>query len=144
MLLAFSLYGNLPTAFRTQKDQESVTCLNGIQVLTMCWIILAQTLLAMIDAYPFPMSLFDNSYYSMKTFFRTFSMSIVSNSSFAIDTLLVVNGFILSYYLLSSLRMNPKTNSFQFWLAFYTKEYVKIIGPLVFVLLSGVVERSGL
>jgi hypothetical protein len=43
VILSFSFYNNLKKIFEIQKSDDKLECLNGVRVLSLCWVILSHT-----------------------------------------------------------------------------------------------------
>ncbi|XP_065182327.1 nose resistant to fluoxetine protein 6-like [Sycon ciliatum] len=94
-LLCFSLLRNARRLLDTNVPKGAITCINGIRVLSITWVILGHTFL-MCSNY------LTNPYREMQILER-FTFQTVSNAFFAVDTFFFLSGLLVMYLSLKQL-----------------------------------------
>ncbi len=124
-ILAFSLFKTVPTLLATQQGPGVITCLNGIRVISMTWVILGH-------AYAFAMVLtsVDNPIATLKVPSR-FSFQAVGNAYFSVDSFFFLSGVLVAFLTLKE--MKKKKGRFPF-LHYYVHRYLRITPTYAFVL----------
>ena len=123
-ITAFSLFKVLPQIFLTKQPPSAITSINGLRVITMCWVILGHThLFSLITG-------IDNITHLRSTLSR-FSFQPIGNGFFAVDTFFLLSGLLVAY--LSMRQMKRKNGRFPF-LTYYLHRYLRLTPTYVFVL----------
>ena len=100
ILLCFSLYSNFLSLFRPARFEPSshLSCLNAVRVLTICWLVLGHT----ADVRLLRGVLKNVS--DLPDIIGDWKTTPITTAGYAIDTLLWLSGFMLTYTLLSDLK----------------------------------------
>ena len=124
-LKAFSLFQTVPTLLATSQGSGVITCLNGIRVISMTWVILGHT-------YAFAMSFasVDNPYKVIATGSRM-TFQAVGNAYFSVDSFFFLSGVLVAYLTLKE--MKKKDGRFPF-LHYYIHRYLRITPTYAFIL----------
>ena len=129
LLFCFSLYETVPKIFATEKQPPSViTCLNGIRVISMCWIILGH------------ISLFAFLYTDNITSYVANSVSHVSyrgvsESVLAVDSFFCMSGLLVTYLTLRKMEKRRGKSKFPA-LLYYLHRVLRLTPVYAFVLFS--------
>ncbi|XP_033122588.1 nose resistant to fluoxetine protein 6-like [Anneissia japonica] len=116
LVRAFSLVENVPKILNTEVRPGSFPALNGIRVLSMCWIILGHTIQVM--GYRL-----ESVGYVLTTILPKFYFMTVWNATFAVDTFFLLSGLLLCYHTLKTLKKcDGKLN----WGLFYFHRWWRI------------------
>ena len=121
---AFSLFKTVPTLLATKQAPTVITSLNGIRVISMCWVILCHTHL-----WSFMVGL-DNPVKIRKVGSRL-SFQAVINAFFSVDSFFFLSGVLVSYLTLRE--MKKKKGRFPF-IHYYIHRYLRLTPSYAFVL----------
>ena len=121
-ITAFSLYRTIPTLFATKQAPGVVTCLNGLRVMSMFWVILGHT-------YDFVLEDVDNLL-ALTGIMSRFSFMAVINANFSVDSFFFLSGLLVSYL---TLRQMKKTGRFPA-VYYYVHRYLRLTPTYAFVL----------
>ena len=106
-LLAFSLYETVPKIFAIKNQPASaITCINGIRVISMCWIILGHVNL-------FSFFFISNGRSYLRNSASRFSYRGVTGVELAVDTFFLMSGLLVTYLILRRMGRRRKVSSFQ-------------------------------
>lgn len=122
---AFSLFNTVPTLLATKQSPNVITCLNGMRVISMFWVILCHTFIWAL----FPGRV-DNPKV-IKDVLSRFSFQAVGNGFFSVDSFFFLSGVLVSY--LSLREMDKKRGRFPF-LHFYIHRYLRLTPVYAFIL----------
>ncbi|KRZ89066.1 Nose resistant to fluoxetine protein 6, partial [Trichinella sp. T8] len=119
ILLAFSLRNNAKKLFSMKTSAGQITCLNGIRVLSMCWIIFGHTyywaipyINNVIEAYKLPDNIFNQ---------------VLLNASLSVDSFFFIGGTLLSYICLKKMsKTSTLIRSPLFWAQFFFHRYLRV------------------
>ncbi|KRY75622.1 Nose resistant to fluoxetine protein 6 [Trichinella pseudospiralis] len=119
VLLAFSLRNNAKKLFSMKTSAGQITCLNGIRVLSMCWIIFGHTyywaipyINNVIEAYKLPDNIFNQ---------------VLLNASLSVDSFFFIGGTLLSYICLKKMsKTSTLIRSPLFWAQFFFHRYLRV------------------
>ena len=125
-LQCFSLCKNLPVILATGQPEGAITCLNGIRVIGMFWIILGHSLIFGIKT-----QVGDNPVYAMRHTYTRFTFQVISNAFLAVDNFLLLSGMLITYLVLREMDRRKGKIPLVF---FYLHRYVRI-SPLYYFLL---------
>ena len=121
---AFSLYKTIPTVLSTKQTSAAITCLNGIRVISMFWVILGHVhlVVSLIGV--------DNSL-DIKDVMGRFSFQAVNNAYVSVDSFFLLSGVLLAYLTLR--QMKRRNGRFPF-VMFYVHRYLRLTPVYAFVL----------
>ncbi|RUS71521.1 hypothetical protein EGW08_020719 [Elysia chlorotica] len=116
ILVAFSVWTNAEKLLSTKQSAGTLSCVNGLRVMSINWVILGHTLLILTIVG-------DNvGAYSQKALKR-WSFQAIINATFSVDTFFVLSGLLVSYLTLCELRQKAgKLN----WVMFYVHRYLRL------------------
>ncbi|KAB0798817.1 hypothetical protein PPYR_06697 [Photinus pyralis] len=124
LLDTFSFYTNAKKLFTTTRSEDEISCLHGIRVLSMMWIIMAHYCLAYTHL---PIR---NMSFILKFFNTNMSMFIIGAHN-AVDTFFFISGLTLSYVFMIYSRRGAKFNVF----IFYVRRYIRLTPAMGVVIL---------
>ncbi|XP_050710957.1 nose resistant to fluoxetine protein 6-like [Eriocheir sinensis] len=122
-VLPFSLYTNLNKMFyiNVKENKEVISCLHGIRVLTMGWVVLGHAYLMSINAsankLPFRQAIIDNPY----------PYQIIINGTVSVDTFFFMSGLLVAYNLTKEVGKTGKFNI----PAYYIHRFVRLAPPIM-------------
>ena len=123
LMTAFSLFRTLPVALAASPD--SISCLNGLRVVSMIGIILGQ-------AYTFVAQFSSvNNVVLSPTVASNYSFQAVGNAYFSVDSFFFLSGVLVAYLTLKE--MKKKDGRFPF-LHYYIHRYLRITPTYAFIL----------
>ena len=126
-LLSFSLFKTVPTILSTKKQSPAViTCLNGIRVISMSWIIISHTHL-------WSFFFISNQLNLLKNLAPRFSYQAVPGGALGVDSFLLMSGLLVTY--LTMRQMNRQNGRFPL-LMYYIHRVLRITPAYAFVLFS--------
>ncbi|KAK3706696.1 hypothetical protein RRG08_019691 [Elysia crispata] len=113
---AFSAWTNMEKLLNTKQPAGALSCVNGIRVMSINWVVLGHTLLILTY-------MGDNiGAYSQKALKR-WSFQAIINATYSVDTFFVLSGLLVTYLTLCELRKNAgKLN----WVMFYVHRYLRL------------------
>ena len=121
-ITAFSLYKTVPTLFATKQAPGVITCLNGLRVISMFWVILGHT-------YDFVLLQVDNTP-SFPDIVSRFTFQPIINGNLSVDTFFFLSGVLVTYL---TLRQMKKKGRFPF-IHYYLHRYLRLTPIYAFVL----------
>lgn len=121
-ITAFSLYKTVPTLFATNQAPGIITCMNGLHVISMFWVILGHT-------YDFVLGQVDNTA-SFADIVSRFTFQPIINGNLSVDTFFFLSGVLVTYL---TLRQMKKRGRFPF-LFYYAHRYLRLTPTYAFVL----------
>ena len=133
-LLCFSLRRNILEFYSSNSSYGTISCLNGIRVLSIAWIILGDSAEYLVNMKPGVTFYCNNALFLFERYLKSFAFHAVSNSGFAHDTFFTISGFLSSFLTLRKLEHVGKIK-FPFWSRFYIRRYVRYTPPLMFIVL---------
>ncbi|KJE89704.1 hypothetical protein CAOG_01136 [Capsaspora owczarzaki ATCC 30864] len=123
LTLGFSLLQNVPRMFATNTKDESLLSLNGIRVISMCWVVLGHTYLWALDSgIQNPYAVY---YMSIRPTFQ-----IIANGFFTVDSFFFLSGFLVCYVVLVML---AKRNSLPYF-PYMIHRFLRITPTYMFAL----------
>ena len=128
-LLAFSLYESVPKILATKKQPPAaITCLHGIRVISMFWVILAHTNL-------WGYFVTSNQISFLKNTVSRLSFRVVTSAEFAVDSFFLMSGLLVTYLTLRQMRR--QRGKFKFpAIPYYVHRILRITPVYAFVLFS--------
>ncbi|XP_052213782.1 O-acyltransferase like protein-like isoform X5 [Dreissena polymorpha] len=134
LLRSFSVFTNMAAIFNSESQPGDITCLYGIRVLSMFWIVLGNTYLyttQSVSDVPVAVDLMD-SFDLMKRF----TMQAVMSAPYATDTFFVISGCLISYWFLTKDEMRSTKINIKIWLKFYGGKLWKMTPPYMLVMVT--------
>nr|CAI5818215.1 unnamed protein product [Callosobruchus analis] len=125
MLIAFSVYTNWKKIFSTKKTENNLTCLNGLRVVSMMWIILGHLYGIVVMM---PKANFLDFIKVHESIEGAFPMA----ANLAVDTFFVVGGLLVSYVFLTLEDMKTKINFFWFYLHRFMRLTPSLLALIIF------------
>ena len=123
-IVAFSLFKVVPQILSMKQPPSAITCINGLRVISMLWVILGHThLIALVTGLDNP--------FMLKDVLSRFTFQAVGNAYFAVDSFFVLSGLLVAY--LSMRQMKRKNGRFPF-LSYYLHRYLRLTPTYAFVL----------
>ncbi|XP_055338392.1 nose resistant to fluoxetine protein 6-like [Paramacrobiotus metropolitanus] len=109
--------------YLTADREDELSFLNGIRVLSICWVVLAEFGNLGEIAYENPLDYLDSA--------GTIFGQLITNFSFAADTFFIVSGTVLTYTLMTKLKVRSgKIN----WIWIYLRRWWRLTPLYVFLL----------
>ena len=123
---SFSLYKTVPAILSTSQPSSAITCINGMRVISMFWVILGHTFLFPIlsQGYKDPLDLYQ------KVVLR-FSAQPVANAYFSVDSFFFLSGLLVAY--LTFREMGRKNGRFPF-IPFYVHRFLRLTPTYMYAL----------
>ena len=121
---AFSLYKTLGTVFSTKQTSAAITCINGIRVLSILWVIICHAYV-----WVFQYTGADNTLNLLQTLKR-FSFQVISNGFFSVDSFFLLSGLLGAYLTLR--QMQRRKGKFPF-VMYYVHRYLRLTPVYAFV-----------
>ncbi|CAG0883840.1 unnamed protein product [Cyprideis torosa] len=116
-LVAFSLYTNTQKLFGTEHPKGSITCLNGIRVLSMVWVIYGHV-------YNFSFNTgVTNPVSSILDITKQPMFSVMLGGTVSTDSFLFLSGFLVTYLLLKE--MEKRNGRFDV-VMYYVHRYIRL------------------
>ncbi|CAH1956129.1 unnamed protein product [Acanthoscelides obtectus] len=89
ILVCFSVYSNTKNLMKTKLSSDSIGCIHGLRFLGMLWVIGVHSIFYQVD-------FFKDQAVGFRVSEEFFSQ-IFSNSTYCVDTYLVISGFLVGY-----------------------------------------------
>ncbi|KAL5012819.1 hypothetical protein ScPMuIL_011370 [Solemya velum] len=126
IMAAFSIYSNCSKLLSTERAPESIHCLCGIRVLSMCWVFLGHTYFFGAVSMENVVSLFDEIE-------SKWPYQIIVQATHAVDSFFVLSGLLVSFHLLKAMKDNSgKIN----WLLYYLHRIVRLSPVYIAVMMT--------
>ncbi|GFR63502.1 nose resistant to fluoxetine protein 6-like [Elysia marginata] len=116
LLVAFSLWSNAEKLVGTSQPPGSLSCLNGIRVISISWVVLGHTVLHIARNG-------DNVLTYSQDAIKRWSFMPIINGTFSVDTFFVLSAILVSYATLNQMK---KTGGKFNWIKFYVHRYVRL------------------
>ena len=123
-ITAFSVFKNVEMILSTKQPPTAITSLNGIRVISMCWVILAHTFL-------WCLSTISNPLYVIFDVAPRFSAQPIVNGFFSVDSFFFLSGVLVAYLTLRE--MQRKKGRFPV-LTYYLHRYLRLTMVYAFLL----------
>ncbi|XP_072168994.1 nose resistant to fluoxetine protein 6-like [Diadema setosum] len=130
LLLCFAISRNLPKILGTKQGEGGVSCLNGIRVISISWVILGHTLVMIVQN-----GTSENLLTALPNWMDDFGFQAIANANFAVDSFFFLSGFLLT--LLTLRKMKEKDGRIP-WAWLYFHRYIRLtptLGALILVLI---------
>ncbi|XP_013404099.1 nose resistant to fluoxetine protein 6 [Lingula anatina] len=129
LLTSFSLYSSLPRLLDTHQGRGAITCLNGIRVLSIGWVVLGHSYSYMVSTIGVfaanPLFAWDES--------TRFSFIAVTNAFFSVDSFFLLSGVLVAYLFLKQLTKQHGVRC-KTMVLYYIHRYLRL-SPIYFMLL---------
>ena len=123
---SFSVYANCQPLLTTSVQENSITCLYGLKVLNLIWIILAHSYLT-LDLKAVGQLLQTQKVNS------NFLFQVVMNASLAVETFFFISGIVVTLSVLRRLTNNPDMKFGQ-WVWFYVHRLIRMTPAVILVI----------
>ncbi|XP_071536043.1 nose resistant to fluoxetine protein 6-like isoform X2 [Panulirus ornatus] len=126
-LLVFSIYTNLTKMFRinTSKNKEVISCLHGMRVMSMTWVVWCHQYLITI-------SVTANKHTAINKYLQNSWMNqIILNAFPSVDSFFFMSGLLVAYGLTKEFERKKRFNP----LVYYVHRFIRLSPPIL--LLSG-------
>ena len=121
--LCFSWYKTAPAIFSTKRTKNAISCISGIGVLSMAWVILSRSYLV-----PFSLRLISDKWHFVDPVSTRFLRQLFTNSQSAYDTLFLLSGLSICYSTLQRMKRQDGKLSL---IKFYAHKFVHVV-PIYF------------
>lgn len=99
----------------TSTAKGPLTCLNGLRVISMCWVIQGHT-------YSFAVLVMKDINYAENTLRKQFSFQPIVNGTYSVDTFFFLSGLLVAYLALKELASQGKLN----WVYYFLHRYWRL------------------
>ncbi len=123
----FSLYTTVPAVLNTKQPPSAITCINGIRVISMFWVMICHTYL-----FFFELQMFSNNYDILTKFATRYASQPILNGFFSVDSFFFLSGLLVAY--LTFRQMERNKGKFPY-LPFYVHRILRLTPTYMFVLL---------
>ena len=127
LILLFSLYKNVPLILATHQPPNAITSINGIRVISICWVIFGHTLV-----WELAYDVIANAKEVVDTIPKQFLYQLLNNATFAVDDFFVLSGLLMSYLMIKE--MERCKGKFPFAL-FYLHRLLRLSPAYYFILI---------
>ncbi|KAK3855366.1 hypothetical protein Pcinc_038228 [Petrolisthes cinctipes] len=120
-VLVFSAYNNLKKIFHhnTKEGPEVISCLHGIRVMSMCWIVWAHS-------YAFMPSITSHLMHIPQLTDDLLEQTI-TGAVFGVDTFFFLSGLLVTYGLLKQFTKTKRIN----WIMYYVHRLIRLTPPIL-------------
>ncbi|CAL4105049.1 unnamed protein product, partial [Meganyctiphanes norvegica] len=120
-LLPFSVTTNLKKVFaiNTKPNPVVISCLNGMRVMSMCWVVMGHQYAKL-----FSMKLYDRTLISQKISGVLFQ--IIGNADISVDSFFFLSGLLVAYGVLREMKKTGKLNI----IMFYVHRIIRLTPPI--------------
>ena len=126
LILSFSLYKTVPVILATHQPTNAITSINGIRVISMCWVILGHTLVWALEY-----NVLANVKEVIDTVPKQFLYQLLVNATFSVDDFFLLSGLLVSY--LTTKEMEHSKGNFPIVL-FYLHRLLRLSPAYYFIL----------
>ena len=127
-LMCFSFIKNTKKLFNTSTATGPLTCLNGLRVVSMWWVIQGHT-------YDFIQFNSNNFVYAASTLYSRFTFQAIGNGTFSVDTFFFLSGLLVAYLTVKELTEKGKMN----WIYYFCHRYWRITPLYAFIIVIFIV-----
>ncbi|XP_046738756.1 nose resistant to fluoxetine protein 6-like [Diprion similis] len=120
----FSLYTNALAVLSTKENSDTLQSIEGIRVLSMCWVILTHGCILL-----FLRPVVNGS--DSDKWLNSWASLYIEAAPFAVETFLLISGFFTAYLRLKTMKSEKRIN----WPLFYLSRYLRLTPSLCIVLL---------
>lgn len=126
VLLCFAMSRNLPKLLNTKQAEGGISCLNGIRVISISWVILGHTLVFILQA-----QASENIASALGRWLDNFAFQAISNAFLSVDTFFFLSGMLLAYHTLKKMK---ETGGKIPWLWYYIHRYIRLTPTLALLI----------
>ena len=126
LILSFSLYKTVPVILATHQPTNAITSINGIRVISMCWVIFGHTLVWALEY-----NVLANIKEVVDTVPKQFLYHLLVNATFSVDDFFLLSGLLVSY--LTTKEMERSKGNFPIVL-FYLHRLLRLSPAYYFIL----------
>ena len=119
-VLSFSLYKNIPVILATHQPANAITSINGIRVISMCWVILLHTLRWILSD---DFNVITNTKEVIDTLPKGFHHQPLISGAYCVDSFFILSGLLMCY--LTIKQMDRRNGKFPFVL-FYVHRLLRL------------------
>ena len=123
-LMCFSFVRNSKKLLNTSTARGPLTCLNGLRVISMFWVIQGHT-------YEFSLQSLANPVYALTLLRDCFTFEAVDNGTFSVDTFFFLSGLLVAYLTVKEYKDKGKMN----WIYYFLHRYWRITPLYAYTLL---------
>ncbi|KAJ8950673.1 hypothetical protein NQ314_007803 [Rhamnusium bicolor] len=115
IFVAFSVHRNGRKLFKIRKNSDELSCLNGIKLLSMFWVIIGH----IFTIYPSVMPL--TNYKAVLDWMESLSSMIIVSGTLSVDSFFLIGGALVVYGFIKAKNNGVKFNIFYFYLHRYLR-----------------------
>lgn len=123
-LMCFSFVRNTKKLINIDTAKGPLSCLNGLRVISMWWVIQGHT-------YEFSLFAANNALYAQTTLVKRFTFQPIVNGTFSVDTFFFLSGLLVAYLAQKEIREKGKLS----WIYFCLHRFWRLTPLYAFVLL---------
>lgn len=123
-LKTFSVFTNTKKLMNTSTANGPLACLNGLRVISMCWVIQGHT-------YEFILMVMKDALYMEHTLVGRFSFQAILNGTYSVDTFFFLSGLLVAYLSMRELSVKGKLN----WIYYFVHRYWRLTPIYAFCML---------
>jgi hypothetical protein len=129
LFASFSIWSNTKSIFNLSETKDELSCLNGIRVLSLGWIIFGHVFILSI--------VYSNNLLIVNDWLKSFSFLLVSNSFFSVDSFFLLSGLLTAYIFMKEFKKRNESNELNYWfiLKYYIHRYWRISAPYFLMIL---------
>ena len=114
---------------KTRKDTDSFPFINGIRVLSLCWVIIGHSI-------AFGLS-YTSNIVDILVWTRNVSFQLIINALLSVDTFFVLSGFLTAVLFIREVKKKEKL-SFRIVILYYVHRYIRLTPTLLLVILVSI------
>ncbi|XP_070536861.1 nose resistant to fluoxetine protein 6-like [Ptychodera flava] len=126
LVLCFALNKNLNALLSTRQSEKAITCLHGLRVISITWVILGHAFL-----WPVITMIVDNVL-ALLDWTTMFTFQAIMNGTYSVDTFFFLSGLLVGY--LVFFELDKRDGKFP-WFQFYFHRYWRLTPTLLFTIL---------
>ena len=133
----FSVYSNTLKLFNTEnKNQDSLTCINGIRVLSLFWVVIGH---CYASFGPYGKAMVHNMNIFRDQYMRDDAMGAIFNAYLSVDTFFFIGATLLTFITLKELDKAASKGATAgskafFWFKYYVHRYIRLTGVYAVIL----------
>ncbi|VEN47335.1 unnamed protein product [Callosobruchus maculatus] len=134
VLTCFSVYSNTKNLMKTKLSADSIGCIHGLRFLGMLWVIGVHSIFYQVDFFKDQAVGFRIS--------EEFFSQIFSNSTYCVDTYLLMSGFLIGYLYFKAKNPHEEAKKSINWLGkiseffqMYMNRYLRLTPPYIVLIL---------
>ncbi|XP_071495965.1 nose resistant to fluoxetine protein 6-like [Diadema antillarum] len=127
LIVCFAFSRNIPKLLGTKQGEGGITCLNGIRVISMSWVILGHTLALVAQA-----GVGENLGTAFPAWLQSFSYQAILNAYFSVDSFFFLSGLLITYLTLKKMKESAGKIP---WKWIYLHRYLRLTPALAMLIL---------